>query len=116
MPSPRPSASSSTQAFRRHAGIDLPATLGASLPDAPALAAAALACGVRVAEDDTWADTFSRVLLAKVEPQLGNGRATVLDQYPATLAALARPHGEDPRFAERFELYALWRGAGQCLW
>ena len=101
-----PERISVTQAFRRHAGIDLPATLGGSLPDAPALAAAALACGVRVAEDDTWADTFSRVLLAKVEPELGNGRATVLDQYPANLAALARPHAEDWRFAERFELYA----------
>jgi len=101
-----PERLSVAEAFRRHAGIDLLATLDAATPDAPALAAAATAAGVRVAEDDTWEDTFSRILLAKVEPCLGNGRATILDQYPAQLAALARPNAGDPRLADRFELYA----------
>ena len=41
----------------------------------------------------------------KVEPQLGHGRATMLIDYPASEAALARRKPEDPRFAERFELY-----------
>jgi len=94
------------QAFHRHAGIDLLATLDGATADATALAAAASAAGVRIAADDSWADTFSRILVAKVEPQLGNGRATILDQYPAQLAALARPNAGDPRVAERFELYA----------
>ena len=94
------------QAFHRHAGIDLLATLDGATADATALAAAASAAGVRIAADDSWADTFSRILVAKVEPQLGNGRATILDQYPAQLAALARPNVGDPRVAERFELYA----------
>jgi lysyl-tRNA synthetase class 2 len=94
------------EAFRRHAGIDLLATLAGPTPDAAALAAVATAAGVRVAADDTWGDTFSRLLLAKVEPHLGDGRATILDQYPAELAALARPAAGDPRLAERFELYA----------
>jgi lysyl-tRNA synthetase class 2 len=94
------------EAFRRHAGIDLLATLDGATPNAAALAAAASAAGVRVAADDTWADTFSRILLAKVEPYLGNERATLLDQYPAQLAALARPNADDPRVADRFELYA----------
>jgi len=34
------------------------------------------------------------------------GRATILYDYPAGLAALARPKPSDPRVAERFELYA----------
>ena len=43
---------------------------------------------------------------ARVEPRLGLGRPTVLDRYPAPEAALARPSWDDPRTAERFELYA----------
>jgi elongation factor P--(R)-beta-lysine ligase len=101
-----PDRLSVAEAFQRYAGIDLLATLAGPTPDAAKLAAAAAARGVRVAEDDTWGDTFSRVLLAKIEPHLGNGRATILDKYPAELAALARPEAGDPRVAERFELYA----------
>ncbi|MFG1480237.1 EF-P lysine aminoacylase EpmA [Xanthobacter sp. V4C-4] len=97
-----------TEAFARHAGIDLPATLPA--PGAPAdpaaLAAAARAAGIRVAADDGWADIFSKVLVERVEPHLGRGRPTFLCDYPLSEAALARPKPDDPRFAERFELYA----------
>jgi lysyl-tRNA synthetase class 2 len=71
-----------------------------------ALAEAARAGGVRVAPDDTWGDIFSRILVERIEPELGNGRATILCEYPAQLAALARPRPADPRVAERFELYA----------
>ena len=49
---------------------------------------------------------FSRVLVEKVEPHLGLGRITLLDRYPACEAALARRTHDDPRTAERFELYA----------
>ena len=89
------------EAFRRYAGIDLLSTLD----DRDALAAAATGQGMRVAADDTWADVFSRILVEKIEPNLGIGRATVLDEYPASEAALARPTAHDPRVAERFELY-----------
>jgi elongation factor P--(R)-beta-lysine ligase len=41
----------------------------------------------------------------RIEGNLGIGRVTILDQYPAIQAALARP-AADPRVAERFELYA----------
>ncbi len=37
---------------------------------------------------------------------LGQGRLTVLFEYPAPEAALARPKQSDPRVAERFEVYA----------
>ena len=41
-----------------------------------------------------------------MEPNLGNGRITVLYEYPSCEAALARACVHDPRVAERFELYA----------
>jgi len=93
------------EAFSRFAGIDLLATLSESEPDRAALARAARAAGIRVGDDDRWGDIFSRVLVERVEGNLGIGRATILDQYPTVLAALARP-APDRRVAERFELYA----------
>ncbi len=50
-------------------------------------------------------DIFSRILSERIEPCLGQGRATILDRYPISEAALARPCPDDQRFAERFELY-----------
>ena len=93
-----------TEAFARFAGIDLLATLPDGQPDRYALAQAAFASGIRVADDDHWGDVFSKVLVERIEPRLGIGRATILDEYPAALSALARP-ARDPRVAERFELY-----------
>jgi lysyl-tRNA synthetase class 2 len=94
------------EAFARHAGIDLLATLKGAEPDRDALARKARAAGVRIAADDGWSDMFSRILVEKVERQLGLGRPALLYEYPAPEAALARPKPSDPRLAERFELYA----------
>ncbi len=94
------------EAFAHYAGIDLLATLPDGQPDTPALATALDTAGIRRAPDDTWSDMFSRVLVERIEPNLGHGRATILDRYPLAEAALARPLPEDPRLAERFELYA----------
>lgn len=95
------------EAFQRHAGVDLLASIDAAgATDRDALAASAKAAGIRVADDDTWADVFSRVIVEKVEPNLGVGRAVILCEYPTAEAALARPKPGDPRVAERFELYA----------
>lgn len=92
-------------AFARFAGIDLLATISHGEGDRTALAHAA-AARVRIADDDTWSDIFSKVLVEHVEPRLGDGRLTVLSEYPAPEAALARTKPDDPRVAERFELYA----------
>ncbi len=93
------------EAFAKFAGIDLLATLPGGEADRNAFARAAQASGIRIGDDDRWGDIFSRVLVEKIEGHLGLGRATILDQYPAVQAALARP-ASDRRVAERFELYA----------
>ena len=93
------------EAFGRFAGIDLLATLPDGQPDREGLARAARATGIRIGDDDRWGDIFSRVLVETIEGNLGIGRPTILDQYPAVQAALARP-AQDRRVAERFELYA----------
>lgn len=92
------------EAFRRYAGIDLLATYDETGCDRAALAAQAEAIGLRVTEDDSWSNLFSKILSEKIEPRLGRGCATLLVDYPAPEAALARLQ-EDRRFAERFELY-----------
>jgi lysyl-tRNA synthetase class 2 len=94
-------------AFERYAGVDLLASVSADgATDRAHLADQMKRIGMRVANDDGWADLFSRVLVEKVEPHLGFGRVTILDEYPVSEAALARPSARDPRVAERFEVYA----------
>ncbi|MGL3109727.1 EF-P lysine aminoacylase EpmA [Bradyrhizobium sp. BR 1432] len=92
-------------AFERFAGIDLLSTISGGEGNRAALAVAA-GGKVRVAEDDTWSDIFSKVLVEHVEPHLGQGRLTILFEYPSPEAALARVKADDPRVAERFEVYA----------
>jgi lysyl-tRNA synthetase class 2 len=92
-------------AFEEFAGIDLLATLDGGESERTALAKAA-GGKVRITDDDTWSDIFSKVLVEHVEPRLGQGRLTLLFEYPAPEAALARPKPSDPRVAERFEVYA----------
>ncbi|MBS0224301.1 MAG: EF-P lysine aminoacylase GenX [Proteobacteria bacterium] len=87
------------EAFDRHAGVDLLATVG----DAEALARHA---GIAMHSNDTWDDVFFRIMFDKIERKLGMGRPTILYEYPISMAALARAKPGDPRVAERFELYA----------
>lgn len=106
-PFQEPERLSVAEAFERFAGIDLLSSIGPDgSTDAASLAASLQAAGLRVAKDDTWSDLFSRVIVERVEPNLGLGRATILDEYPVAEAALARPTARDSRVAERFELYA----------
>lgn len=102
-----PERLSVAEAFVRYGGIDLMATISSSGEgDAEALKRQARAGGIRVADDDSWTDVFSKVLVERVEPKLGDGRATILMDYPLSEAALARRSARDGRVAERFELYA----------
>jgi elongation factor P--(R)-beta-lysine ligase len=85
-------------AFTRFAGADVLGTAG----DAPALARSA---GARLRDNDTWEDLFFRLLLERVEPNIGHDHPTFLTHWPAEQAALARRDLKDPRVAERFELF-----------
>lgn len=94
------------RAFQKYAGIDMLATLdsqGNGLRDE--LANAAHGAGVNVANDDNWSDIFTKILVAKIEPNLGLDAPTILCEYPLPEAALARKCAHDPRVVERFELY-----------
>jgi lysyl-tRNA synthetase class 2 len=105
-PFAEPERLSVADAFERFAGIDLLATIAADgATDRDALATAAMAQSVRVAADDNWSDVFSRVLVERIEPNLGIGRPTLLHSYPVAEAALARAKRDDRRVAERFEMY-----------
>jgi lysyl-tRNA synthetase class 2 len=124
-PFAEPERISVREAFLRYCGVDIFETAGAvakvddlggrvrppggpgsATPATGVFASAANALGVRTAADDSWSDIFSRLLSERVEPNLGLGRATILCDYPASEAALARLNPHDPRVAERFELYA----------
>jgi lysyl-tRNA synthetase class 2 len=91
------------EAFSRYAEIDLLALL----PPQPVcvFAEAAAKAGVRVAPDDVWGDIFSRVLVERIEPHLGERRPTILHEYPIIQSPLARATPDNSRLAQRFELY-----------
>jgi lysyl-tRNA synthetase class 2 len=64
------------------------------------------ALGVAAHASDSWEDVFFRAFLEQVEPSFLPEVVTLLFGYPARMAALARLDREDPRRAERFEVYA----------
>ena len=75
--------------------------------DADRLRAAARAARARRrAGGEPFEDAFFRLMLRRVEPRLGVSRPTFLVDWPASMAALSRVKAGDPRWAERFELYA----------
>jgi lysyl-tRNA synthetase class 2 len=80
------------EAFQKHCGLDLLATAPDPLRISPH-------------PGDDWETLFFRIFLDRIEPQLGRGVPTILYDYPVSMGALARPHSDDPRLAERFEVY-----------
>jgi lysyl-tRNA synthetase class 2 len=106
-PHAEPERLSVADAFARYADIDILATVATDgSTDGEALAQQMRDAGMDVPAEFTWSYLFSRVLVEKVEANLGLGRITILDLYPAAEAALARKSPSDPRVAERFEVYA----------
>ncbi|HKX10694.1 MAG TPA: EF-P lysine aminoacylase EpmA [Stellaceae bacterium] len=94
------------EAFERWSGIDLLAT--APDPERPSLERltdAARSLGIAPHTGDDWEDLFFRIFLERIEPELGVGAPTILMDYPISMAALARAKPDDPRLAERFEVY-----------
>lgn len=89
------------EAFKKYADIDLVKFLD----DKDGLRQAIEEFGLHTADDDEWDDLFFRVMDEYIEPKLGTGRPTFLCDYPISMASLSKPKSDDPRFAERFELY-----------
>jgi lysyl-tRNA synthetase class 2 len=88
------------EAFQRTLGLD---PLSA---DPAALAAAAQPLAVAGTAQALSRDALLELLMgAMVGPRLGHGVLSFVHGYPASQAALARLDSEDPRIAERFELY-----------
>jgi lysyl-tRNA synthetase class 2 len=94
------------ESFARFCGIDLLATtLDPQRPSFELLAAASRGISVEPHPGDDWEDLFFRLFLEHIEPKLGFSTPTILYDYPIALAALSRAKPEDPRLAERFEIY-----------
>jgi lysyl-tRNA synthetase class 2 len=89
------------QLLRAHAGVELEGDESAAQ-----LAAKARAAGVVLGGADAWDDIFFQIWLDRVEPALAAAGPTFVFDWPAPLGALARRRVDDPRFVERFELYA----------
>jgi len=94
------------EAFQRYCGLDLLATApDPERPDIGSLAAAASGIGIEPHPGDDWETLFFRIFLDRIEPRLGRGAPTILYDYPLSMAALSRRRPDDPRLAERFEVY-----------
>lgn len=90
------------EAFQQHAGVDPHTAPVDSLEQSARQRGVAIPDGLARDDRDAW---LNLLLAESVEPHLGRERPTILYDYPATQAALARVRDEDPPVAERFELY-----------
>lgn len=88
-------------ALKKYADIDI----SQNLCDLEHIRAEAARTGVYVSPHDDWENALLKILMEKVEPVAGSPAPTILYDYPVSMAALSRPKPEDPRFAERFEVY-----------
>ncbi len=57
------------------------------------------------AENNTWEELYNQIFLNEIEPKLGRMKPTILYEFPAAVAALARLKESDLRYAKRFEFY-----------
>ena len=89
------------EALKKYAGVDI----GNNLCDLAHILAEAARIGVYVSPQDDWENALLKILMDKVEPHLGAPTPAIIYDYPVSMAALSRPKPEDPRFAERFEVY-----------
>jgi len=87
------------EAFQRHAGVD-----PLMDDDEKIIESAIQIVGSGGPSDWTRADWLDLIGATRVYPALGRGAITILEDFPADQAALARLHKDDPRLAARFEV------------
>jgi len=61
--------------------------------------------GLHTAPDDNWDDLFHRMMLAKIEPHLGQEQVAVVTGWPAPLGLMAQIDPDDSRIVRRAEIY-----------
>jgi lysyl-tRNA synthetase class 2 len=88
------------QAWKDVTGTDFSSLIG----DREAMAKLVAERGQTVTASDTWDDLYYKIFLSEIEPGLAT-KGCFLHRYPISMAALAKPCADDPRFAERVELY-----------
>jgi lysyl-tRNA synthetase class 2 len=87
------------EATKTLAGVDLE-----KHPRQSSLAEEARRLGLSVPDEgESWEETFNRIFLTFVEPNLPQEKPLVLDRYPAQIECLA---ARDGAFRQRWELYA----------
>ncbi len=96
-------------AWQRYAGVNLDDYL-----DRGRMAELCAQKGYVPRADEPYEDVFYRIFLNEIEPNLGKERPTIIHHYPAPMAALSRLSKEDPRYAERFEVYADGMELANC--
>ncbi len=88
------------QAWKQYCDIELAPLLG----NREAMAQVCRDRGQTVADSDSWDDLYFKIFLSEIESKLGE-EPTFLYRYPLSMAALARKFTDDPRWADRVELY-----------
>jgi elongation factor P--(R)-beta-lysine ligase len=92
------------EAFDRYVGVDPHDADGAQLAAAAKRLGVESPASLPLEDRDGWLDLL---MVERIQPHLGQERPTLLYDYPASQAALARIRQEEgkPPVAERFELY-----------
>ncbi len=88
-------------AWRDYAGIELVPLLD----DREAMVRVCREHNQTAAATDTWDDLYFKIFLSEIEPKVCQLPATFLHRYPTSQASLARRCADDPRWADRVELY-----------
>lgn len=88
------------QVWQEFVGVNLDEYL-----EAPAMRALARSRGYEMHDGEPYEDAFYKIFLNEIEPKLGTERPVFVYEYPVVMTSLSRLCAEDPRYAERFELY-----------
>jgi elongation factor P--(R)-beta-lysine ligase len=98
------------EAFEKFAGIDTETMLSTEK-----LLNAGKEKGYMVEENVSWEQMFYQVFLNEIEPALNkSNKPAIIYDYPISQASLSRPKKDDPRFAERFEVFLAGVELANC--
>ncbi len=62
--------------------------------------------GFKPSQKESYESLFYRIFLNKIEPRLNKSELLIIYEYPAIMASLSKLSKHNPKYAERFELYA----------